>query len=314
MNMNYTVYLRTNLVNGKQYVGQTKNFKQREYNWYNTNWSYAGRLIDNARNKYGVENWNTKILKECETLDDANYYETYYIKEFNTKYPNGYNLTNGGEGTPACIITDETRKKLSEAMKGENNPFYGKHHSEETIKKLKDRIITDEWKRKISEKAKGRKSPMLGKHLSEETRKKISEARKGKHYPKLSDSLKGKPSWNKGKHLNEEIKEKISKSLKGRYVGEKNPMYGKKRKGNKFTKKVYQYTLDDKFIREWESTSEASRELGLKRCSIRDCCKGGRFQMYKGVKKWYNITQCGGFKWYYKSDYEQKLLEELEAS
>lgn len=58
-------------------------------------------------------------------------------------------------------------------MSGENNPFYGKHHSEETIKKLKDRIITDEWKIKISEKAKGRQSPMLGKHLSEEIRKNI---------------------------------------------------------------------------------------------------------------------------------------------
>ena len=29
--MPYTIYLRTNLVNGKQYVGQTRNFKQREY-------------------------------------------------------------------------------------------------------------------------------------------------------------------------------------------------------------------------------------------------------------------------------------------
>ena len=61
--MNYIVYLRTNTVNGKQYVGQTNNFKRREYDWYNINWDYAGRLINNARKKYGVENWDTEILK-----------------------------------------------------------------------------------------------------------------------------------------------------------------------------------------------------------------------------------------------------------
>lgn len=109
--MKYTIYLRTNTVNGKQYVGQTKDFKQREYNWYNTKWSYAGRLINNARNKYGTDNFITTILKECDTLDEANKWEMYYINKLNTKVPNGYNLTDGGEGSIGCIVSDETRKK-----------------------------------------------------------------------------------------------------------------------------------------------------------------------------------------------------------
>lgn len=75
--------------------------------------------------------------------------------------------------------TEETRRKISEATKDENNPFYGKHHSEDT-------------KRKISEATKG-------KHLSKETRRKISEARKGKH-------------------LSEETKRKISEAAKRRWA------------------------------------------------------------------------------------------------
>lgn len=265
--MKYTVYLRTNTVNGKQYVGQTNNFKQREYNWYNTNWSYAGRLINNARKKYGVENWDTEILKECDTLDEANKWEMYYIDKLNTKVPNGYNLTDGGEGSIGYIVSEETRKKLSEKMSGEKNPFYGKHHSEDTIEKLKNRIITDEWRKKISEAASGRVSPNKGKHLSDETKKKLSEARKGKHFPKLSDSLKGKPSWIKGKHHSEETKEKIMKT-----------------KG----KKVYQYTLDGKLIQIWNSTKECGRN-GFCQTRVAACCRGE-----------YGCKTYKGFRWSYE--------------
>ena len=36
------------------------------------------------------------------------------------------------------LHTEEWKKKHSDAMKGENNPFYGKHHSDETKKKLSE--------------------------------------------------------------------------------------------------------------------------------------------------------------------------------
>ena len=90
------IYLRTNLINGKQYVGQTVNFEQREYEWFHATF-YAGQYINNARGKYGVDNFKVEILKECDTLDELNKWEMYYIKDLNTKYPNGYNLTCGGE-------------------------------------------------------------------------------------------------------------------------------------------------------------------------------------------------------------------------
>ena len=81
--------------------------------------------------------------------------------------------------------SEESRKKMSEKKKGENNPLFGKHHSAKTCKK-------------ISEANKG-------KHLSAEACKKIAEARKGKPLSaetrkKLSEAQKGKNHWTKGTH------------------------------------------------------------------------------------------------------------------
>ena len=74
--------------------------------------------------------------------------------------------------------SEETRKKMSEANKGENNPrfgkpsaFKGKHHSAETRKKM-------------SESNNGKNHPLFGKHLSDETKKKISASKKGRHLGK----------------------------------------------------------------------------------------------------------------------------------
>ena len=163
------VYLRTNKVNGKQYVGQTVNFKDRECGW-RTRQRYSGGAVDNARAKYGVENFKTDILRECDTQEELDYWEQYYIKTLNTKVPNGYNLTDGGGGMSGFKHREEDKKKISNASKGEKNHFYQKHH-------------TDETKQKISEANSGAKNGMFGKHLSDEIKRKLSDAKKGRHIP-----------------------------------------------------------------------------------------------------------------------------------
>ena len=75
-------------------------------------------------------------------------------------------------------LSDETRRKISEANTGEKNPFYGKQHSEST-------------RRKMSESHKGKNHPMYGKHHSESTRRKMSESLKGRTF---SDETRRKMS------------------------------------------------------------------------------------------------------------------------
>ena len=106
--------------------------------------------------------------------------------------------------------------------KGKQTWMKGKHHSEESRKKIseahKGKTLSEETKRKLSFASKGNKN-MLGKHHSEEAKQKISIASKGKKMSeeakqKISESLKG----NKhalGKHHTEEAKRKISFTKKG---------------------------------------------------------------------------------------------------
>ena len=86
------------------------------------------------------------------------------------------------------LIPKKQKKKISELLKGENHPFYGKH-------------LSEEHKKKISEKKRGKNHHFYGKHLSEEHKKKISQ------------ELKGRVPWNFGKKLSKEHIEKTSKSL-----------------------------------------------------------------------------------------------------
>jgi G:T-mismatch repair DNA endonuclease (very short patch repair protein) len=110
---------------------------------------------------------------------------------------NGYHSLCNSCARKGKHPSEETRRKLSEALKG-------KHHSEETRRKMSEaqngekhhnygKHLSEETRRKLSEVQKGEKNHNFGKHLSEETRRKISEARKGKHFSeetrrKLSDA------------------------------------------------------------------------------------------------------------------------------
>lgn len=203
----------------KYYVGQTvepeKRFKAHINQKDNTHFHRALR-------KYGLDNFVYCVLEENILRENLNLKEIEWIEYYDSFY-NGYNMTVGGDGTKAIIRSKEHRKKLSESLKGrfgEKNPFYGHHHSKETINKIseshKGQYISKEQRKKISESLKGRT-------FSEETKRKISQANKGKIRSeetkrKLSESHKGQTPWNKGKTgiYSEETRKKISNTLKNK--------------------------------------------------------------------------------------------------
>lgn len=124
--------------------------------------------------------------------------EIFWIKELNTcvkdKNSWGYNITHGGEslyGEENPFYgkkhSDETIRKLSENAKkriGELNPFYGKTHSDESKEKISKANSGNKWtqemKENFSKKRTGENNSFYGKHHTKETKRKISESHKGK--------------------------------------------------------------------------------------------------------------------------------------
>ena len=155
------VYLTTNLVNGKQYVGQHL------HDGFDVKYKGSGHYIKKAFDKYGWDNFDCKVICWCSTQTQLDEAEDNYIKLLGTMYPNGYNLKGGGSHGKTH---KETRKKLSEANKGKHQTKETKQKISETLSKvLKGHKVSEETRKKLSEANKG-------KHHSEETRKKISEA------------------------------------------------------------------------------------------------------------------------------------------
>ena len=110
--MAWIIYCHQNKINGKRYIGQTKqNLRNRwrNGNGYKPNYKYNSKFY-NAILKYGWDNFEHIILeKDIETLDEANARESYWISYYDTFNNNekGYNMTPGGDNH---IYDDETKK------------------------------------------------------------------------------------------------------------------------------------------------------------------------------------------------------------
>lgn len=157
------IYCIENLINNKKYVGQSVDIYNR---WCHhkselNNNVHFNDYLQKSWNKYGSENFRFYILEYCdiEQLDDR---EIYYISLYNTlNRTKGYNLTSGG--TNGKVYSDETRAKISKALKGhavssESRAKIRKNHAD------------------IS----GSNNGMFGKRHSEEVKRKIGEANRGK--------------------------------------------------------------------------------------------------------------------------------------
>jgi group I intron endonuclease len=173
-------------------------------------------------NKYGKSDLVFSVIIGCDK-DELINVEQYYIDIYEPYFNGSMKAYSNGGFTQ----TEGAKQKISESMKGEKNPNYGREFSEEHRKRL-------------SESMKGRTSPNKGKKASDETRKKQSDKRKGIRVSpatefkkgqifsddtkaKISAAKKGKPTWNKGKkyphkgHIpSEETREKLRQAGTGR--------------------------------------------------------------------------------------------------
>lgn len=131
------IYLITNLINGKQYVGQTKHGFHKRFQRHCLAFNNGLRNhISCAIHKYGKENFKVELLKQVEDTK-WKYWETYYIKLYKTHYTQGgYNLTWGGENNP--MDNELVRQKHFDRCHSEDfiekqrKKSTNRHHTEKT--------------------------------------------------------------------------------------------------------------------------------------------------------------------------------------
>lgn len=160
------LYKITNIVNGKAYIGQAIDPKHR----FIAHCSRANNDSDNsalhsAIKKYGKDNFKLEILEWSENYNQR---EKDLIKEHNTKYPNGYNLTDGGEEPPHK---------------------YGEDHHKSVVKEYQVDIIIEELKNnELTEPQIGRLfDPPLNQNLIHDINFGITHKRENENYPIRKD-------------------------------------------------------------------------------------------------------------------------------
>lgn len=159
------VYLVTNKVTGKQYVGQTVR-KAKERWWQHLYWGTCENpknrfgYLHKAIQKYKPEAFIVETLHECKSKEEMDFVETFYIVLLNTKAPAGYNLTDGGEGTHGRVCSEETKEKIR--AKAIGRKYSDEANAKKGRKGIKLPPRADEWCRKISESATERMSLRYG--------------------------------------------------------------------------------------------------------------------------------------------------------
>ena len=107
------VYAFRNKLNGKVYVGQSKNVMTRRVQHERGDTSNS-RRFHNAMQKYGAEGFDWVVLEFCD-IDQLNEREAYWVQKLDSLHPNGYNLTSGGGAFQKHH--SETRLKFSQNQK-----------------------------------------------------------------------------------------------------------------------------------------------------------------------------------------------------
>lgn len=123
------IYKITNLINGKVYIGQSKDIYtryNRHHKYEYKNESRADFHLYQAFKKYGLDNFSIEVVELCPP-DKLNEREIYWIKYYDS-FRAGYNMTEGGASLSPNIHSEETERKRAEtrsrtqALVGENHP------------------------------------------------------------------------------------------------------------------------------------------------------------------------------------------------
>jgi hypothetical protein len=196
--MFYLIYQITNKTNGKIYIGkhQTEN--------KDDGYMGSGKFIRYAIEKEGIENFEKKILFECESEEELNRKEAELVNEEFVKREDTYNINTGGCGGWNYI--NDNRLSPGYGFK-----FINEHHLNNSANQCY--IVAN----------KIRNDPEFRKQFSEKISKSLKKCYIERHHSYPQGWNAGENNGMFGKHHSQETRQKLSKS----HIGEKNSQYGK---------------------------------------------------------------------------------------
>jgi group I intron endonuclease len=245
------IYKIINIITNKCYIGETKksNPESRWKQHINTIKNGVGcPALQSAVQKHGIENFKFEILLIC--FDEDRFkYEIEYIKKYNSRVPNGYNILEGGAGGgfDGKTHSDVTKLQISEKLRQHyiNNPNLKKEISE------RNKIImsSENIKNKIREGMKKYQQTIIGKTVGNFNNKLHTEETKNK----IRESIKKYYSANPAKHTNIVKHREAMARATGVKIG--------------------QYNLNNDLINIFVSFADASRQTGFPNSTIKKCVK-----------------------------------------
>ena len=127
------IYMTTNLVNGKKYVGQ----RTWSEPYMEDNYIGSGKILKKAIEKYGRDSFSKEIIDWANSKEELDQLEIFWIKHFDANHLSDfYNILSGGQG----CVAGENNPMYGNGYKlrGEKNGMYGKCHSEKTREKMRE--------------------------------------------------------------------------------------------------------------------------------------------------------------------------------
>lgn len=309
MNSFAQIYKITNKINNKSYIGKSKDYIKRFEKHKKLAKKFVNRVLYDAINKYGIENFDLILIEEI-FINDQNYINTreiFWIERENTLYPNGYNMTTGGDGGYTLANWDEEAKLNLYKRQAEKRTGFRHSTETKTLISLKHKenwnkvSLTDKaiHNKKISIKYKelgisppeytkfktGCKGLFKGRKHSEESKSKMSLARKGKTYSEIMGDLKA-------------MKLKVDKSKS--FSGNKNPNYVEF--GREVEIKLLEYIILNKV-----KMSLLSEHIGKSLYKIRQWMRGYGIMNYQ---KLYNNLDDSEWKLFWENIYDKNVARD----
>jgi len=179
---NYTVYMHKNKINGKVYIGITKQIPKKRWN---NGKGYKNQIFEKAIDKYGWNNFEHIILFEHLNKEQAEQEEIKLIAQYKSNQKEfGYNISKGGKASNGVPCSEEKKLKISKKNKGTKNGMYGKKPWNY------GKPISDEQKQLLIDSRKGLKAWNKGKKMNDEDKLKISiSTKKAMQRPEIKEKL-----------------------------------------------------------------------------------------------------------------------------